>query len=176
VSSRPACSIQRAPDLPGFYRESCPERQNPASPQVTSGVTIGSVADREDCGAESWRRRAAPRGRGQGCGSAGSARPPARLRRPRQRPRGRADGAPRCPAGELSRGMQRGHRPRLCSRSSLLFSAAASSPRLPRFSVPPFLVISLSLSSDCLPSRPLLPFFSPPPALVPPRQTLQSGP
>lgn len=71
-------------------------------------------------------RRAGGGGRRRGAGARAAAtpevpaRPPARLGRPRRRPRGRADRLPRCPAGELSRGMQRGHRPRLCSRSSLL--------------------------------------------------------
>lgn len=174
MSSRPPWSIQRAPDQPGLHSESCPERQNPASrpPQGSpfalwrAGRTVG--------------RRAGGGGRCRGAGARAAAppevpaRPPARPGRPRRRPRGRADRASRCPAGELSRGMQRGRRPRLCYRSSLLGRLLLPSPT--SLLRPSLLVLPLPLSSDCLASGPLLPFFPPLPALVPPRQTLQSGP
>lgn len=74
---------------------------------------------------------------------------------------------PRCPAGELSRGMQCGRRPRLCSRSSLLSRRLLPSPTpLLR---PSLLVLSLSLSPPTVFPVVLLPFSPPPPALIPGR-------
>lgn len=87
------------------------------------------------------------------------ARSLARPGRPRRRPRGRADRAPRCPAGELSRGMSAAAA-RLSAPASRL-SAAASSPRLPRFSVPPS---SSSFSPPTVFPGPRLPLSPPPPA------------